>query len=152
MILHPVAGYEAVGVPNVAISMFDVDVADDIDVGIFGRWTHIEISTPLLEAKQKKTDAPKPNKDPRHVHLQCPHATPRSRKRLPIAVRLVLRNDTPFGNRAVVLKHRTALATRRRVVEAPVGSVERDLVVWHEIDGLDDIHLTAIGPQDVRSE
>jgi hypothetical protein len=45
VMLHPVVGYEAVGVPNVVVSMIYVGAADFIEAGIYSRWTHTTISS-----------------------------------------------------------------------------------------------------------
>jgi hypothetical protein len=54
VMLHPEAGYAAVGIPNVVVSMFDVDVADAIDAGISGRCRQkrkliVDVSTAALD-------------------------------------------------------------------------------------------------------
>ena len=68
--------------------------------------------------------------NPRNVHLQCPHTTASLSKCLPIAIRLVLRDDAPTRYRTVIGEQRPALELRRSGNDStPGGSVKRDFVV-----------------------
>lgn len=151
--LHPEAGYEAVGIPNVVVSMLDVDVAVLTAGGTSGRYTPKITLKVNNYARKKTTYAPKPNKHPRHIHLNCPHPTARTCKPGPVAIRFVFCDDAPAVQRTVALQHSPTLALHRVGGDgAPWEGVQRDLVVPEHVDTLDDVDFATVGPGCVGAE
>ena len=93
-----------------------------------------------------RTHAPKPREDARHVNLQREYPAARLREAGPKAVWLRLRDDAALRDRAVRLERVPRLLVRGVLLRAALERVQRDLVVVHVVDGLDDVDLARVGP------
>lgn len=134
VMLHVEAGYEAEGIPNVVVSIFEVDVADLMDAGISGRWTWRKpVNGHNTRKTRKCTNTPIPNENPRHIHLQRPHSAAGLCKRLAVAIRLGFRDDAALAQRTIALDQLPSLALRRVCCRRSTseGGMKRYLVVRH---------------------
>ena len=83
--------------------------------------------------------------DAGRIKLRRPHSSAGVREAFAIAIGLVLRDGAPRAVCAVRAARSPALRDARRLCAASL-SVQRHLVVAHEVDALDDVDLAADGP------
>ena len=104
--------------------------------------------------EKERTYAPKPNINPLllHTHRINPAShLPKSSSKTRL---LILHNNTPPRLRAIRIRRRPTLQllTRRRGLITPLGSMQRDLIARHAVDGFYYVYFSGTWPGGLEAE
>lgn len=145
LILHAEPGYDAVGGPQVVVSIIEALLDVFTLSGISGLY--------LVDEKNQKsgngindTCTPKPHEDTSDIDLSCPNTSSSLNEFRAPTVWLGFPYETSLGSRTISLQCLTSLPWIF-VLEAARGGMNRNLIIIHLVYAFDDVDFASLRPQ-----
>ena len=140
--LHVVFGYDAVGIPQVEISIWEDVFACWMTSGMSGRWGSVKLRE---EKKECVTYTEKPHTNTRDIYQKCVDSSSRVCETFTVAIRLVYSHNTSRSTGAIKVTASTWLRCGIGMSTAR-GCVNGYLVIRHLIDAFDYINFSWAWP------